>query len=141
MALPHLHITRRSLARKFSDFSGLSGVFASVGVVALIVGFGAESLVSDLVTGVFVLIENQFNVGDIIEVDIPAPVDTDTKPQDIPLDIVYEDDYLIIINKPSGMVVHPGNGNYEHTLVNALIYHVKNLASSKKTPNFAHYFG
>lgn len=47
----------------------VSTIFASVGVVALIVGFGAESLVSDLVTGVFVLIENQFNVGDIIEVD------------------------------------------------------------------------
>ena len=43
--------------------------------------------------------------------------------ENIPLDIVYEDEYLLVVNKPSGMVVHPGNGNYNHTLVNALMYH------------------
>ena len=41
--------------------------------------------------------------------------------ENIPLDIVYEDEYLLVVNKPSGMVVHPGNGNYNHTLVNALM--------------------
>ncbi len=47
--------------------------------------------------------------------------------QDIPLDIVYEDDHLLVIDKPAGMVVHPGYGNFEGTLVNALVYHYKNL--------------
>lgn len=63
--------------------------------------------------------------GDRITIDIPAPVETDTKPQDIPLDIVYEDDDLIIINKPQGMVVHPACGHHEDTLVNALLHHCK----------------
>ena len=49
--------------------------------------------------------------------------------ENIPLDIVYEDDYLLVVNKPSGMVVHPGNGNYNHTLVNALMYHCNKLSS------------
>lgn len=47
----------------------------------------------------------------------------DVEAENIPLDIVYEDEYLLVVNKPSGMVVHPGNGNYNHTLVNALMYH------------------
>lgn len=47
--------------------------------------------------------------------------------QDIPLEIVFEDEHLLVINKPAGMVVHPGYGNYEGTLVNALVYHYKNL--------------
>ena len=50
--------------------------------------------------------------------------------EDIPLDIVYEDEYMLVVNKPSGMVVHPGNGNYNHTLVNALMYHCNNNLSS-----------
>ena len=53
----------------------------------------------------------------------------DIEAEDIPLDIVYEDDYLLVVNKPSGMVVHPGNGNYNHTLVNALMYHCNSLSS------------
>ena len=65
------------------------------------------------------------NPGDKITIDIPAPVETDTKPQDIPLDIVYEDDDLILINKPQGMVVHPACGHHEDTLVNALLHHCK----------------
>lgn len=50
------------------------------------------------------------------------------KPENIPLDIVYEDDDVILINKPKGLVVHPGNGNYAHTLVSGLLYHFKNLS-------------
>ena len=50
--------------------------------------------------------------------------------ENIPLDIVYEDEYLLVVNKPSGMVVHPGNGNYNHTLVNALMYHCNNNLST-----------
>lgn len=48
-------------------------------------------------------------------------------PEDIPLDIVYEDDYVVVINKPAGLVVHPGHGNYSGTLVNALAYHFRDL--------------
>ena len=53
---------------------------------------------------------------------------SDIVPEDIPLDIVYEDDYLLVINKPSGMVVHPAPGNYGGTLVNALMYHCNHLS-------------
>ncbi len=55
--------------------------------------------------------------GDKVTVDIPPVVDTDTRPEDIPLDVVYEDDDLIIINKPQGMVVHPAAGHHEGTEV------------------------
>ena len=54
---------------------------------------------------------------------------TSLTPEDIPLDIVYEDEDLILINKPKGLVVHPGAGNYSHTLVNALLHYAKDLSS------------
>lgn len=56
--------------------------------------------------------------------------EVDIVPENIPLDIVYEDDYLLVVNKPSGMVVHPAAGNYSKTLVNALMYHCNNNLSS-----------
>lgn len=68
--------------------------------------------------------------GDIIEVEIPEPEILDVKAEDIPLDIVYEDDDLLIVNKPKGMVVHPAHGNYSGTLVNALMFHCKDRLSS-----------
>ena len=52
--------------------------------------------------------------------------------QDIPLDIIYEDEYFLAVNKPAGMVVHPGNGNPDNTLVNALLYRIKNLSSGSE---------
>ncbi len=63
--------------------------------------------------------------GDQIELEVPEAVATDIKPQKIPLDIVYEDKDLLVINKPIGMVVHPGAGNPDGTLVNALLHHCK----------------
>ena len=54
--------------------------------------------------------------------------DTDITPEDIPLDIVYEDEYLLVVNKPSGMVTHPAPGNYHGTLVNALMHHCNHLS-------------
>jgi len=61
---------------------------------------------------------------DIISVVLPHPPrDTEVYPEDIPLDIIYEDDDLLVVNKPAGMVVHPGYNNYTGTLVNALVYH------------------
>lgn len=58
-----------------------------------------------------------------ITVELPEPQPMDAVPENIPLDIVYEDDDLLVVNKPKGMVVHPAHGNYTGTLVNALLYH------------------
>jgi 23S rRNA pseudouridine1911/1915/1917 synthase len=66
---------------------------------------------------------------DLIEVEIPiSPRPDNTEPEDIPLDIVFEDDYLIIVNKPAGMVAHPAYSNYTGTLVNALLHYTKKLS-------------
>lgn len=60
-------------------------------------------------------------------------------PEDIPLDIVYEDDVLLVVNKPAGMVVHPGHGNYSGTLINALLYHIDKLPmNSNERPGLVH---
>lgn len=67
---------------------------------------------------------------DVLTVDIPEPAELDVKPQDIPMEIVYEDDDLLVVNKPKGMVVHPAAGNPDGTLVNALLYHCKGRLSS-----------
>ena len=65
---------------------------------------------------------------DRIELDVPAGLDPQILPEDIPLDILYEDPHIIVINKPKGMVVHPAAGHYTGTLVNALMYHCKDLS-------------
>ncbi len=63
----------------------------------------------------------------------------DVEPENIPLDIVYEDDDIAVINKPQGMVVHPAPGNYTHTLVNALLYHFKSVSQMDSTrPGIVH---
>ncbi len=67
--------------------------------------------------------------GQIFEIVLPAPDPADVKPEEMPLDIVYEDEDVIVINKPAGLVVHPGAGNWEHTLVNVLLFHCKNSLS------------
>ena len=67
---------------------------------------------------------------DKVVIEIPKPKILEVVPQDIPIEIVYEDDDIIIVNKPQGMVVHPAPGNYEGTLVNAILYHCKGNLSS-----------
>lgn len=67
--------------------------------------------------------------GDQITVNVPEPKELETEPENIPLDIVYEDSDLLVVNKPKGMVVHPAPGNYSGTLVNALLYHCKDSLS------------
>ena len=67
----------------------------------------------------------KLRINDTVSVDIPEPVEYEAKAENIPLDIVYEDSDLLVVNKPKGMVVHPAAGNYEGTLVNALLYHCK----------------
>ncbi len=68
--------------------------------------------------------------GDVVSVSVPDPEPLDVLPENIPIDIVYEDDYLLVVNKPKGMVVHPAAGNYSGTLVNALLYHCEGRLSS-----------
>ena len=68
--------------------------------------------------------------GDVVSFEIPEAKELDVSAEDIPLEIVYEDDSLIVVNKPRGMVVHPANGNQEGTLVNALLHHCKGRLSS-----------
>lgn len=67
---------------------------------------------------------------DSIKIEIPAPKLLEVIPQNIPIDIVYEDDDVLIVNKPQDMVVHPAPGNYDNTLVNAILYHCKDKLSS-----------
>lgn len=67
--------------------------------------------------------KHRLSAGDVVVLQIPDPVPYEAKAENIPLDIVYEDDYILVVNKPKGMVVHPAAGNYDGTLVNALLYH------------------
>ena len=69
---------------------------------------------------------------DIIKVIIPEAKELEVTAEDIPLDIRYEDSDLLVVNKPKGMVVHPAAGNYDGTLVNALLYHRKGLSDRGK---------
>ena len=71
----------------------------------------------------------KLNVGDKIQLEIPEPEKASLKPYNYKLDIVYEDDDLIIINKSAGISMHPGAGNYDNTIVNALINYNKNLSN------------
>lgn len=75
-----------------------------------------------------------------IEITIPKPKKIDILPEKLPLDIIYEDDDLIVLNKPAGMVVHPAFANYTGTLVNALLYHCGNLSSigGRQRPGIVH---
>ena len=80
-------------------------------------------------------------VNDIISIEIPEAQETEIIPEDIPLDVLYEDDYIIVVNKAKGMVVHPANGNYTGTLVNALLYRCKDSLSGiggEKRPGIVH---
>lgn len=79
--------------------------------------------------------------GDIVETILPPPEPIEALPQNIPVDIVYEDEHLLVVNKPQGMVVHPAPGNPDGTLVNALLYHCAGRLSSingKIRPGIVH---
>ena len=71
----------------------------------------------------------KLRIGDVVELEIPEPEDDRAEPENIPLDVVYEDDDIIVVNKPEGMIVHPAPGIYTGTLVNALLYHCKGSLS------------
>lgn len=89
-----------------------------------------------LIEGGFVLINGKapvknyrLKLDDIAEITVPEPERLESKAQDIPIDVVYEDEHIIVVNKRSGMVVHPAAGNREGTLVNALLYRCGNSLS------------
>ena len=70
----------------------------------------------------------KISVGDVLTVDIPEPRPISAKPQDIPIDVLYEDNDIVVVNKPQGMVTHPASGSPDGTLVNALLYRVSDLS-------------
>ena len=97
----------------------------------------SRSKIQRMIDKEFILVNNKpiknsysLHIGDEITINEEYTEIVEVTPEDIPLDIYYEDDYLLVINKPSGMVVHPAAGNYESTLVNALMYHCNNNLSS-----------
>ena len=81
------------------------------------------------VNGIIVTKNYKVRLNDKISVVIPKPKELQVTAENIPLDIRYEDDDLLVVNKPKGMVVHPAAGNYDGTLVNALLYHCKDSLS------------
>lgn len=93
------------------------------------------------VNGEVALKRTKLKAGDAVEIKLPPPEDIEAKPQNLPLDIVYEDEHLLVVNKPQGMVVHPAPGNPDGTLVNALLYHLQGRLSSingKLRPGIVH---
>ncbi len=79
--------------------------------------------------------------GDVVDYTLPEPTEIQAEAQDIPIAIVYEDEHLLVVNKPQGMVVHPAPGNPDGTLVNALLYHCRGRLSSingKVRPGIVH---
>ena len=91
-----------------------------------------------LVQGRIVSSSYNVKIGDKIEVDDELEYEMDVVPEDIPIDIVYEDDDLLILNKESGMVVHPAPGHYTGTLVNALLYRYPLTSGEKERPGIVH---
>ncbi len=102
-----------------SDRSGESRSF-----VAKLIDSGAVT-----VNGKTVSKNSKLSTGDEVEIAMPEPEVCEALPEDIPLDIIYEDSDIIVINKPKGMIVHPATGIYTGTLVNALMFHCKDSLS------------
>ncbi len=95
----------------------------------------SRSTIAKMIDNSFILVNGNkvkanyvVKIGDIITVEEGFVEDIDISPEDIAIDIVYEDDDIIVVNKESGMVVHPGNGNMHGTLVNALLHHTSTLS-------------
>ncbi len=95
----------------------------------------SRSYAQKLIEGKFISVNGtparskyRLKIGDHIEGTLPDPEPLDLVAEDIPLSIIYEDDHIIAIDKPSGMVVHPGPGHHSGTLVNALLYHCRDLS-------------
>ena len=92
------------------------------------------------VDGNKVVAKHRLTGGEVIDLSIPPPPTEGIKGEDIGLDIVFEDDYLVVVNKPAGMVTHPGVGNRTGTLANALVYHFEKLSheGGRHRPGIVH---
>lgn len=107
-------------------------------VLSLLLSETSRSFIQKLIEGGRLTINGQLctskkykvSEGDVVEITVPEPEKLVIKEENIPLDIVYEDDDVLVVNKPRGMVVHPAVGNYTGTLVNAVMYHCKGRLSS-----------
>ena len=107
----------------------------------------SRELITKMINDGYVLVNDnstkqsyKVHEGDLIYIDDTYKIDTEINPVKMDLDIVYEDEYLMVINKPSGLTVHPGNGNFNNTLVNGLMYYTTNLSSAGDTtrPGIVH---
>ncbi len=99
--------------------------------------FDAQDISSDTVE---LILNKMPPVGTVINIEVPPPIPSDLIPENIPLDIIFEDPHLIIINKPVGLVVHPAPGHYTGTLVNAVLFHCPDLKGigAEKRPGIVH---
>ena len=93
-----------------------------------------------MVNGEYAKVSRKVREGDILCVTVPAPRTEEVLPEDIPLDVLYEDDDMIAVNKPRGLVVHPASGNWSGTLVNALLAHSGKLSTigGRQRPGIVH---
>ncbi len=93
-----------------------------------------------LVNGKTIKASHTIAPGEVIDITVPRPPRVKARAEDIPLDIVFEDDQLVIVNKPAGMVTHPAYGNYTGTLVNALLHHCNALSTvnTEMRPGIVH---
>ncbi len=119
-------IDEQSAALKRLDkaLSALSDDFSRSRIQALI-GQGHVQVNGQVVE----TLSAKIKLGDTVILQEPPPIESTPQPENIPLDIVYEDDDMLVINKPAGLVVHPGAGNHDGTLVNALLHHCKDSLS------------
>ncbi len=107
-------------------------------VLSLLLSETSRSFIQKLIEGGGMTVNGQLctskkykvSEGDIVEITVPQPEELVIEAENIPLDIVYEDDDVLVVNKPRGMVVHPAAGNYNGTLVNAVMYHCRDRLSS-----------
>lgn len=107
----------------------------------------SRSVITKMIDEGFILVNNQkvkasksLKENDLISIQDGFKIDRDIKPADIPLNIVFEDENVILINKQSGLTVHPGSGNYDNTMVNALMHYTNNLSdiSGDERPGIVH---
>jgi 23S rRNA pseudouridine1911/1915/1917 synthase len=103
----------------------------------------AKSRISEVrVNGDAARLSRKLKIGDVVSVDYSEAAPMDALPEDIPLDILFENEDVIVVNKPQGMVVHPGSGNHSGTLVNALLHHYgelgKAFGSGELRPGIVH---
>lgn len=95
----------------------------------------SRTAVKDLITSGQVWVDGQIRKpsyrlkeGEEVLINLPEAQPVSIEPQNLPLEIIYQDQDIVVVNKPKGMVVHPAHGNWDHTMVNALLYHIKDLS-------------